>query len=170
MEMYFKGNKKMNQIVQAAKKQRTDFEIRLNVIAGLFNTRIVKIHDAHILEHIENSVPDDFTKESFEKSILIHSDLTSYECSANEIKLMDNFENENFKLSSAEQFILGKLLMENLITKNNFPFPAVVYFTYDDEDLFMRFHKYRSEEGYWISTKLEEYEESLGYYFIHSEV
>lgn len=170
MEMYFKGNNKMNQIVQASIKLRSDFEISSNVIACLFNIRIVKIYDAHILEQQEISVPDDFTQENFEKSVLIHGDLTGYECSANEIKLMDNFENEHFKLSSAEQFILGKLLMENLITKNNFPFPCVVYFAYDDEDLFMRFHKYRPEEGYWLSTNLEEYEKPLGYYFIHSEV
>ncbi|MDT2660320.1 hypothetical protein P7E02_10590 [Enterococcus hulanensis] len=164
--MYFKGNSKINKIIQATKKERGGFEFDSSVLVNLFNKRIIKIYDAHIIENVGERISTESIKDNFEELICMNTDLTGYECSANEFRVIDAFEEINFSLSPMQQFILGKVIMENLITKKNFPIPSVVYFTFDEDKLSMRFHKYRPNEGFWVSSELENYEEPVGYFFI----
>lgn len=164
--MYFKGNSKINEIIQAAKKERGCFELDDSALVNLFNKRIIKIYDAHIIENVGERISTESIKDNFEELISMNTDLTGYECSANEFRVIDVFGENNFSLSPIQQFILGKVIMENLITKKNFPIPSVVYFTFDEDNLSMRFHKYRPNEGFWVASELENYEEPVGYFFI----
>lgn len=165
--MYFKGNSKINSILQSSKKVDASFKFSSDTLASLFNKKIIKIYDAHILENIGKKTPNNLIEKNFEKLISMNTDLKGYECSVNEFKLVDNFDS---CLSAPQQFVLGQIVMESLMTKKDFPIPSVVYFTYDEEDLIMRFHKYRACEGLWTSDDLEAYEEPVGYYFIDSNL
>lgn len=166
--MYFKGNRKINKIMESSRGIDTSFEIKSNNLDYLFNQKIVRVNDTYLIENAGDSISIESIKKNYDDLIRLNTDKTGFECSINEIKLLNNFENKKFNLSSEQQFVLGGIVMKNLITKKNFPVPCVVYFTYDDGQLSMRFHKFRSNDGLWISDNLEDYEEPVGYYFIDS--
>lgn len=154
--------------MKSAEKITENFEIDFKAINTLFNKKIIKVYDAYIIEEVEEDISIESIKNNFDELIHMNTDLTGYECSVNDFRLVDAFDKENFNLSSTQQFVLGRIIMRNLISKKNFPTPSVVYFTFDEGILSMRFHKYRPTEGLWVSKELENYEEPVGYFFIDS--
>lgn len=165
--MYFKGNSKINRILQSSKKLHSNFELGAKALDFLFNKRIIKVCETYLLEKSGEHISTEAIEKNFEQLLRMNTDQTGYESSVNECKLVDNFD---FCLSASQQFVLGQIVMENLMTKKDFPIPCVVYFTYDAGELTMRFHKYRENEGLWVSEDLETYEEPVGYYFIDSSL
>lgn len=165
--VYFKGNSKINRILQSSKKLHSNFELSAKALNFLFNKRIIKVCETYLLENSGEYISTEAIEKNFEQLLRMNTDRTGYECSVNECKLVDNFDSY---LSAPQQFVLGQIVMENLMTKKDFPIPCVVYFTYDAGELTMRFHKYRENEGLWVSEDLETYEEPVGYYFIDSSL
>ncbi|MDE6469587.1 MAG: hypothetical protein K2L19_01010 [Eubacterium sp.] len=86
----------------------------------------------------------------------VNSDLSGYEVNRNEIFLAD----ELFYKDAMIEFLTGL----NSQLQNKFAdkrFCLIVY--YNDVGV-LRFHTYREEEGLWLDTDLEKYEEAVLYF------
>lgn len=91
----------------------------------------------------------------------VNFDFTGYEVCQNEIKILDDI----FSQDAMHLFLIN--LNKQLKTK--FPNRKFCFIlTYSDVGI-LRFHTYRSNEGMWISSNLESYQEPILYALDNSE-
>lgn len=156
----FNGNDKIKEIIRNSENSE-EFKIDFKEIDYYFTNNIIKVKDAYIIEKFDEKTPISYIETNFDKIISFNGDVTGYECSINEITIFDMNT-----ISKEQQYLLGIKIMENYMTKINFPTPAIFYFMYDGESLTIKFHKYRSNEGLLVSNDLNNYEEPTGYFSI----
>lgn len=150
-------NSKLLAIEEKAKSAvNNNIVFSLDNLDRLFNIQMQDIFDCILIiddEEIE------LTQEQFVEVIKMYGDKTGYEVSNNELRVIDYSDTI---LTEEEQYLLGKSLILDLSHKIR---PKMVYyFSFDNDALTIRFHKFREEEGLWINEEIEEYNEPLGYF------
>lgn len=164
MNMKLNSNERLKKIIKEAQYiDKSMISMELENSERLFNKGIVPIFDTSILIDYDEQISIESAEKNFDRLIKLNGDKTGYECSNNEIRLIDYIDNSDLTVS--EQWILGLTVMNNLIQKKNFPTEFIFYFSYDDNNLLtIRFHKFRKEEGLWFSGDIENYEFPIGYF------
>jgi hypothetical protein len=130
--------------------------LSLDNVDRLFNMRIQDIFDCILLVEDEEI---ELTEEQFIDVVKMYGDKTGYEASNNELRIIDYCESE---LTQEEQYLIGKSCISDL--NNKIPGKLVFYFSYDEEVLTIRFHKFREADGLWTNENVEGYKEPFGYF------
>jgi len=157
-------NKLMENLISSFPRSRhRTFLVDFEGLQKLFNKKIVKIVDTFIIEEVHESIDVEVAEKNFDKLIRMNTDKTGYESSCNEFRIIDYFSET---LSVEDQWEIGMIVMENFLQKEDFPFPCIFYYGYDESILTMRFHKYRASEGLWLLEDLEGYSNPVAYFHI----
>lgn len=150
-------NSKLSRIERKARLvEDNTVTFSLDNLDRLFNMQIQDIFDCILIVDDEKI---ELTEAQFVDVVKIYGDKTGYEASNNELRIIDYCENE---LTEAQQYSIGKSFISDL--NNKIPGKVVFYFSYDDEVLTIRFHKFRKAEGLWTNENTEEYNEPFGYF------
>ncbi|MGX7419698.1 hypothetical protein ACWOFR_12955 [Carnobacterium gallinarum] len=162
--MKLKSNELLKKIIEESSNDHKH-NILLDLENGekLFNKSIISIFDTYILKDSDEQISIEIAKNNFDRLIKMNGDKTGYESSNNEIRIIDYVEKTN--MTASEQWLIGLVVMNNLINKINFPEKFIFYFSYDDELLTIRFHKFRKEEGLWFNGDIENCEFPIGYFY-----
>lgn len=174
------GNKKFLEIIENVNKYENELKcvpINIDIMRLWQNSKIISEFETAILEP-NNWEKFNGTAEEFKSSVYQSkdfTDLTGYECFYNSFYISDFLYDKTLKsrLSKEIQLKLGKIIMENITQKNNFPKKAIFVFSFSENEekweLKMRFYTYREDEKPWLDIdNLEGYEDPIGYYTVES--
>jgi hypothetical protein len=155
------ANKKMLELIRSKQYDRFIFN---NNIKKLFLPKFLKVHDCIIIsdEALEPNI------ESFKKIINKHTNKSGYEYSCNETLI--NFYTEEYSEVKDLVFVglmvieIWSVQLKAIEPENTFCF--ILSVDEEVESVTIFFHKYREEEGMWISDEIELFEQPTGYQLI----
>lgn len=147
-----KMNDKMNTILKNQKEKET--HAQLDAILESIVDRTKKIRDC-ILYDSDGSLEEE--KINFTRILQFVGDWTGYEASCNELR----FERKSIPQS---QFLLLASRLSDMLTHKFNGRKMVVYVSLYDDEIELRFHTYRKNEGLWLNEDLNKYDIPILYW------
>lgn len=148
-------NTKMENIIYEHNNKSEDFNKCISEFCDNYLLKTKRILDCIIYDQ-EGDLSEE--KINFERLLQFYGDWTGYEASCNEIRLTDYLElnknNIGYILDVFNSFKKGLL---NMYPNRKF----CIIISIDEQDITMRFHTYRKEEGMWLSEDLESYDNPI---------
>jgi len=135
-------------------------DIKLDSLRALFSPRFIRVHDCIIISDNDIVLSD----EKFDKVIHMFTDRTGYEASNTDTRINDYFE--NLEMPFNEAVVIAVMAINIWSNELKFIEPTAKFcFVIGCSDMYVtiRYHKFRKNEGLWLSENLEEYENPVGY-------
>lgn len=146
----FSSNEKMNVLLE---QEKSIDILSIKQLCYKISSKIKCINDCVLYDN--NGILDN-DKINWDYVLKLNYDLTGYEVSCNEIVIPDNI----FCKNGVNVFLdeLKKQLSEKLIDRK------ICFIMYYNGIGVLRFHTYRPDEGMWLDSVLENYQEAVLYY------
>lgn len=146
----------MNDMMSAILKNQKEKEIssQLDTILESIVNRTTKIRDC-ILYDGDGTLEEE--KINFERILQFVGDWTGYEASCNELR----FDRRSIPQS---QFLILASRLSNMLNKKFNGRKIVVYISLYSDEIELRFHTYRENEGLWLDKDLNKYDVPILYW------
>lgn len=147
---------KMNDMMNAILKDEKEPEssLQLDSILTEIVSKTKKIKDCIIYDKYETLEEE---KINFDRILRFVGDWTGYEVSCNELRFERN------SISQSQFGVLASRLGDMLSQKCNGK-QIVVYISLCDNEIELRFHTYREDEGLWLDKDLNKYDMPILYW------
>ena len=141
---------KMNDMMNAMLEddKRAESCLKLDAILGEIVSKTKKIKDCIIYDK-DGTLEEE--KINFNRIIQFVGDWTGYEVSCNELRF------ERKSIPQSQFLVLASSLSDMLSQKFNGK-KIVVYISLCDNEIELRFHTYRKDEGLWLDEDLNKYD------------
>ena len=144
---------KMNDMMKALLMDEKEENacIQLDAILRKIVSKTKKINDCIVYDE-EGTMEEE--KINFDKIIQFVGDWTGYEASCNELR----FESNSI---SQSQFLVLASSLSNMLSQKFNGKEIVVYILLCDNEIELRFHTYRDNEGLWLDDDLNKYDNPI---------